>query len=267
VRGHGRAITGWLIVLRDVTEEIELAHLKDDMTHMLVHDLRSPLTVLGNSFFLLEEAFAKGDSELFSKLMAMAQRSSERMLTLVSDLLGISELESHQVELALERVDARSLLHEAITQLSPLAASAQITLDISAAKDLPPLYVDPELIRRVLNNLLDNAIKFTPDGGCVRVWAQRDGETAADELLIGVSDEGPGIPEGEQHRLFDKFRRVGSVRGRRAGSGLGLPFCKLAVEAHGGRIWVKSPSSERVSASAGSTFLMTLPIARTDSPA
>jgi signal transduction histidine kinase len=127
--------------------------------------------------------------------------------------------------------------------------------------------VDPGLISRVLNNLLDNAIKFTPEGGRVRVWARRDGETAAGELLIGVSDEGPGIPEDEQHRLFEKFRRIRSVRGRRSGSGLGLPFCKLAVEAHGGRIWVQNLSSESASAREGSTLLMTLPVAGADSPA
>jgi signal transduction histidine kinase len=267
VRGPEEAIIGWLVVIRDVTEEIELARLKDDMTHMLVHDLRSPLTVLDNSFFFIEDAFAERDSKLFSEFVAMAQRSNERMLTLVNDLLAVSELESDQLELALEVVDARSLLQETITQLAPLAASAQITLEISAAKDLPPLYVDPGLIRRVLNNLLDNAMKFTPDGGCVRVWARRDEETAADELFIGVSDEGPGIPAEEQHKLFEKFRRVRSVKGRRSGSGLGLPFCKLAVEAHGGRIWVESSASESGSAEAGSTFVMTLPTVCPDAPA
>jgi signal transduction histidine kinase len=267
VRGPGEAITGWLLVLRDATEEIELARLKDDMTHMLVHDLRSPLTVLGNSFFFLEEAFTKRDSELFGELMSMARRSGERMTTLVSDLLGIGELESDRIELALELVDTRSLLEEAVLELSPLAASAHITLDILAAPDLPPLYVEPGLIRRVLSNLLDNAIKFTPEGGCVQVWARRQGELAADQLLIGVSDEGPGIPEGEQHKLFEKFRRVRSVRGRRSGSGLGLPFCKLVVEAHGGRIWVESPSGDGASATEGSTFLITLPIAHDGSPA
>jgi signal transduction histidine kinase len=266
VRGQGEVITGWLVVLRDVTEEIELAELKDDMTHMLVHDLRSPLTVLGNSLVLMEDAFAEHDSELFSESVTIAQRSSERMLTLVNGLLAVSELESNQVEPALEVVDTRSLLQEAITQLSPLVASAQITVKVSAAEDLPPLHVDPGLIRRVLNNLLDNAIKFTPDGGCVRVWARPYGEGAADEVLIGISDDGPGIPAEEQHKLFQKFRRVSSARGRRSGSGLGLSFCKLAVEAHGGRIWVQSPTNRSGVATTGSTFVMTLPTACPDLP-
>ncbi len=266
VRSPEGTITGWLLVLRDVTEEIELGRLKDDMTYMLVHDLRSPLTVLGNSFTLMEDAFAARDSELFGTFVEMAQRSSDRMLDLVNGLLDVSELESDELELNCETVDVRGLLQEVVTQLSPLAAPAEITLEVSVTEGLPPLHVDVGLIRRVLNNLVDNAIKFTPDESRVRVWAQLDpeggqleGELGHTSVLIGVSDEGPGIPEDEQHKLFEKFHHVSSVKGRRSGSGLGLPFCKLAVEAHGGKIWVESPSSEISSAEAGSTFLLTLP--------
>ncbi len=267
VRGRDENITGWLLVLRDVTEEIELGRLKDDMTYMLVHDLRSPLTVLGNSFTLMEEAFRDQDEELFKTFTGMAQRSSDRMLSLVNGLLDVSELQSDELELRCEAVDARALLEETVTQLSPLAAPAEITIEVCVPADLPPLHVDIGLIRRVLNNLVDNAIKFTPDGRRVRVWARRASERESRQLLLGVSDEGPGIPEEEQHKLFEKFHRVSSVKGRRSGSGLGLPFCKLAVEAHGGRIWVESPSSEIASAGAGSTFLMTLPLVPTDTSA
>jgi len=264
VRGKDDVVTGWLLVLRDVTEEIELGRLKDDMTYMLVHDLRSPLTVLGNSFTLMEDAFRDQDEELFKTFTGMAQRSSDRMLGLVNGLLDVSELESDEIELSCEAVDVRALLEETVTQLSPLAASADITIEVWAPADLPPLHVDLGLIRRVLNNLIDNAIKFTPDGRRVRVWARRASERESRQLLLGVSDEGPGIPEEEQHKLFEKFHRVSSVKGRRSGSGLGLPFCKLAVEAHGGRIWVESPSSEMASSEAGSTFLMQLPFVPAD---
>ena len=260
VRSRDETITGWLLVLRDVTEEIELGRLKDDMTHMLVHDLRSPLTVLDNSFVLMEDAFTESDFELFSTLAHMAQRSSDRMLGLVNDLLDVSELESDALELSYETIEPRALLHEAVEQVSPLAASAEIAIEVFAATDLPPLHVDAGLIRRVLNNLMDNAIKFAPDGSRIRVWTRCDLESGPHYLLVGVSDEGPGIPQEEQEKLFEKFHRVSSVRGRRSGSGLGLSFCKLAVEAHGGRIWVESPSSEVGSPHSGSTFLMTLPV-------
>jgi signal transduction histidine kinase len=249
-------------VLRDVTEEIVLERLKDDMTHMLVHDLRSPLTVLDNSLLLMEEAFAEHNAELFTTLAELAQRGSDRLLAIVNDLLDVSELESGELELTSEAVDARTLLEETVAQISPLAASVDITFEMSVAADLPLLQVDLGVIRRVLDNLVDNAIKFAPDGSCVRLWARRDSERSPHYLLLGVSDEGPGIPPEEQHKLFDKFHRVASVQGRRAGTGLGLPFCKLAVEAHGGRIWVESPSEEVGPPEGGSTFLMTLPVAK-----
>lgn len=270
VRGEEGSITGWLLALRDVTEEIELARLKDDMTHMLVHDLRSPLTVLDNSLTLMEEAFAERDREFFNLVAGMAQRSGERMLTLVNELLGISELESDQLELVRQAVDVSSLLRESVAQFSSLAASAEVALETSIAPDLPALYVDPGLIARVLSNLLDNAIKFTPSGGRVQLWARADGQTGPDYLLIGVKDEGPGIPRDEQDKLFEKFYKVPSVSvdGRRSGSGLGLAFCKLAVEAHGGEIWVESPPGEGETGDAGpgSTFVMTLPSVSTRTP-
>jgi len=254
VRDREGEITGWLLVFRDMTEEIELARLKDDMTHMLIHDLRSPLTVLKGSLHFMEAAFASQEAEKFNDLLKMARQSSERILRMVNELLDISKLESGQLPLHPEVVEVKALLEETVARLAPLANSAQITLEISAAPDLPPLYVDPNLIGRTLSNLVDNAIKFTPDGGYVRLWARPDPESASFRLLVGVTDTGPGIPAEAQPRLFEKFQQVASIAGRRPGTGLGLPFCKLAVEAHGGRIWVESDVGK------GSTFIMTLPI-------
>ena len=96
------------------------------------------------------------------------------------------------------------------------------------------MYIDPEIMDRVLHNLVDNALKFTPDGGKVQLWARLDSEHDPATMLVGVSDTGPGIPQEAQARLFRKFQQVVSNMGRRVGTGLGLPFCKLAVEAHGG---------------------------------
>jgi NtrC-family two-component system sensor histidine kinase KinB len=254
VRDQEGGITGWLFVFRDITEEIELARLKDEFTHMLVHDLRSPLTVLNASLDLMEGAVAKLDTQNFDELMEMARRSSDRMLNMVNELLDISKLESGQLVLHPEAVSVESLLNEVLARLAPLATSAQITLEITIAPDLPQLYVDPQVIGRVTNNLLDNAIKFTPDGGQIRLWARLDPEQAPGSMLVGVTDTGPGVPPEEQPRLFEKFQQVSSVQGRSTGTGLGLPFCKLAVEAHDGKIWVESAVGK------GSTFVMTLPV-------
>jgi len=247
-------ISGWLLVFRDITEEVKLARLREDMMHMLVHDLRSPLTVVTGSLDMIESSLADQDTEDAEFLLMMARRGSDRMLRLVNDLLDISKLESGQLILHPESIDAESMLNETAIRTTPLATEARITVEIAAAPGLPPLYVDVGFIGRVLNNLVDNAIKFTPDEGVVRLWARLDPEHTPPAMLVGVSDTGPGIPPEEQNRLFEKFQQISSVKGRRAGTGLGLPFCKLAVEAHGGRIWVESEVGR------GSTFVMRLPV-------
>jgi len=112
--------------------------------------------------------------------------------------------------------------------------------------------VDPELIGRVLDNLLDNAIKYSPDGAVVRLWVRPS--TLRGLMVFGVRDEGPGIALEEQDRLFQKFQRVRGQRARRGGTGLGLAFCKLVVEAHQGKIWLDSGPG------AGSTFAFSLPV-------
>jgi signal transduction histidine kinase len=173
---------------------------------------------------------------------------------MVNELLDIGKLESGQLVLHLESIRAESLLKDITNRLGSLAKSSNITLEISIASDLPQLYVDTEFIGRVLHNLVDNAIKFTPDDGRVTLWTKPDPGNA-NTLLLGVTDTGPGIPPEERPRVFEKFQQT-SVTGRRAGTGLGLPFCKLAVEAHGGQIWVESEVGK------GSSFIMRLPVAQ-----
>lgn len=254
VRDREGATVGWLFILRDMTEEMELARLREDLTHMLVHDLRSPLTVLNGSLEMMETVLASGEDDTIESLLQMAQRGTDRLLHMVNELLDISKLESGQLILRPENVRAESLLKDVAARLAPLAESSNITLEISVAPDLPQLYVDIEFIGRVLHNLLDNAIKFTPDDGLIRLWARLDPDRDPAAILIGVKDTGPGIPPEELPKLFEKFQQVRSVIGRRAGTGLGLPFCKLAVEAHGGKIWVESEVGK------GSTFIMRLPV-------
>ncbi|MGD1993375.1 MAG: ATP-binding protein, partial [Anaerolineae bacterium] len=251
VRDREGATTGWLFVFRDISEEIELAQLREDMTHMLIHDLRSPLTVLRGSLDMMELAIEEKKLDEVQLLEQMARRGSNRMLRMVNELLDISRLESGEIPIHPEPVKPESLLRETIARLSPLARKANVALDLRTAQGLPDLHVDVKFIERVLHNLVDNAIKFTPDHGAVQLWAQVDPEGDG-TLLLGVADSGPGIPPKEQSRLFEKFQRT-SVTGRRAGTGLGLPFCKLAVEAHGGQIWIESEAGQ------GSTFIMRLP--------
>jgi len=254
-------ISGWLLVFREVTEEVELERLRDEMTHMLVHDLRSPLTIVRGSLEMIEETAAEGDVESVDRLVELARRSSGDVLRMVNQLLDISKLESGQLVIKSESVQVERLIENTASQYAGLAAQARITLARAVEPGLPPLHADPELIVRVLSNLVDNALKFTPDDGHVLLWAKEESTVEGRAVAIGVSDDGPGVPESAKARLFRKFEQVVSTEGRRRGTGLGLPFCKLAVEAHGGEIWVESPATAARSSGggAGSTFAFRLP--------
>ncbi|MGD2205752.1 MAG: ATP-binding protein [Anaerolineae bacterium] len=260
VRDQEGKISGWLLVFRDLTEERELTRLRQDMTSMLIHDLRSPLSVLVSGLELIKLDLAEGRMDSLADALALAEQSSKYVLRLVNDLLDISRLESGQVSVAAEAVEVRPLLEKVAARLRPLAASTDIALEVSTEPSLPPLHVDRRLMDRVLHNLVDNAIKFTPDGGRVRLWGRSDPELAPEVIQVGVTDTGRGIPSEVQSRLFEKFQAVSLAPGHRKGIGLGLPFCQLAVEAHGGEIWVESDGVP----GKGSTFVMRLPVAEED---
>jgi signal transduction histidine kinase len=255
VRNRQGETTAWLLAFRDVSEEHELAALREELVDMLVHDLRSPLTVMTSSLELMKAELESGKQDSLAEFLQLAEGSGKRLLRLVNDLLDISRLESGSVSIHPRAVEIVYLMDSVVTRLSPLSTQARIEVGISCQPDLPPIFVDLEMMDRVLHNLLDNAIKFTPDGGHVELWARSDPERRDDFILAGVTDTGPGIPAEAQSRLFKKFQQVVSVVGRRLGTGLGLPYCKLAVEAHGGEIWVESEAGQ------GSTFVMRLPVA------
>ena len=253
VRDDTGAVAGWLLTLRDVTEEVKLGRLRDQLGRMLVHDLRSPLAVIKGSLDMMDLVRRDDDPEDLSKLLSLTQRTTDQMLQMVNDLLDISRLEAGQQALHREPAVVEDLLRSVVAAFDPLLEAARISLELQIQPDLPLVLVELHLMRRVLSNLVDNAIKFTPDGGQVRVWARLDGERAPGAVLLGVTDSGPGIAPQDQERLFVMYQRSGST-GRRPGSGVGLAFCKLAVEAHGGRIWIESEPGR------GSTFLLTASI-------
>lgn len=254
VRDQDGAPMGWLLVFHDITEQHNLARLREDMTHMLVHDLRSPMAVLRSSLELIQLDVEDGNYAGLPNILAMAHEGSERMLNMISQLLEINKLEEGKMPVRPELLETAEVVYEAAARIAPLAVAAHIDIETEITPNLPPLYADHELLLRVLHNLLDNAIKFSPDHSTIHLWAKRDGQTPP-QLLLGVKDHGQGIPATAQEKLFKKFQQVVSKKGRRAGSGLGLPFCKLVIEAHGGQIWMESAPA------AGSTFLIRLPLA------
>jgi signal transduction histidine kinase len=173
------------------------------------------------------------------------------MLELVNSILDVSRLESGRMPLNRAKVEMDHLIAEMLRAQSPLAVSKGLSLESDAPPTLPPAWVDAELIGRVLQNLVGNAIKFTPSGGVIRLGVKSDASSGHAMLLVSVCDNGPGIPDEIKGRLFQRFV---SGRQQEHGSGLGLAFCKVAVEAHGGRIWVESAPGQ------GTTFTFSLPI-------
>jgi signal transduction histidine kinase len=233
----------------------ELERLRDDLTHMIIHDLRTPLTSVMAGMQTLEVV---GDlNEEQREVMGLALGGGETLLGMINDLLDVEKLESGSVELDHAVLCAAELVASAVGQVASLAESKPLTLVRRIAADLPPLRGDEDKLRRTLVNLLGNAIKFTPAGGTVTVGV-RIGERGQ-SLEFSVSDTGEGIPAEAFGRIFEKFGQVETRQaGRARSTGLGLAFCKMAVEAHGGRIWVESVPGR------GSIFWFTIPV--TDAP-
>jgi len=260
---------GELLILRDITQERDLEQLREDYTSMLVHDLRAPLTSIMNGVMMLQRGIVGPVTEQQQELLKIAYQGSQTMLHLINTLLDISKMEQGRMDLDLKPLPIFSVIDQAIERLQHLASSRSVTIEQRLAPYLPPVEIDGEKIVRVLQNLLDNAIKFSPAQGVVTIGAFLAGGAHAppddvpvhvtfndsrDYLVVWVQDRGPGIPPAYFQRIFEKF---GQVRGRKVrGTGLGLTFCRLAVEAHGGRIWVESEEG------AGSVFAFALPVNR-----
>ncbi len=242
---------GRLLVLRDVTEERLLERMRDDLVHAMVHDLRNPLTAIYGALSFLSDDLGGVLTQTQKQLWDIALENTQGMLQLIKAILEISRLENHQMPLDHALIAMDNLVTGVLDSQIPLAADKEIDLKSNIPSSLPPAWADERLIERVLQNLIGNAIKFTPPGGEVCVTITQE-EAEQPRLLVTVCDNGPGIPPELEERLFQKFV-TGEHKGR--GSGLGLAFCKMVIEAHGERIWIKDTSEN------GTTFAFTLGVA------
>ncbi len=242
---------GRLLSLHDITDERLLEQTRNDLTHMMVHDLRNPLNNIYGAQKLLVDLGSLNDEQI--QVLEVAMASTQRMVDLVKEILDISRLESGHMPLEREPISIDNIIQQTLESQRPQATSKDIRLTSEIPPDLSPVSADRSLIERVLQNLVGNALKFTPLGGTVLITAGQDVE-AQNQLFIRVQDTGPGIPKDVQDRIFQKFT-TGNQTG--SGSGLGLAFSKMVVEAHNGRIWAKSWPDQ------GATFTFTLPTATT----
>lgn len=227
---------------------LELEKLRDDLIQMIVHDLRTPLTsIIGGLQTVVDTDY---DPEITQEFVPMAISGANTLLEMVNTLLDINKMEEGQMTLDLTEVQFSDVADMALEQVAGLAMEHQDRLQTALAADCPPVRADAEKLRRVLINLIGNAVKFTPDGGTITVGSKCDGSG----LTFWVQDTGPGIPSEYRERIFEKFGQIdGEGRRRKNSTGLGLTFCKLVAEAHGGRIWVESEEGR------GSTFLVFIP--------
>ena len=248
-------VTGWMIVLRNVTEEIQVTQAKDLITETLVHDLRSPASAVLGALDVLKDSLTEDETknEIVDQAIQVARRGAQRMLGMTESLLEISRLQSGKIETNLLNFSLRPMASSVLNDFKTEALEYGIILHNEIPDELPAVRADLAKTTRVLTNLVDNALKFTPAGGQITLNAAllTDGF-----ITVQVSDTGPGVPEGYREKIFERFSQIPGLVGRRRGSGLGLTFCSLAVEAQGGKIWVESRPG------GGSVFMYTIPIAR-----
>ena len=237
-------------ILRDISERKELDSLRDDMTSMIYHDLRSPLGNIVSSLEMMSGLIPA--DETLTTMFNIARNSTARIQRLVNSLLDINRLEAGHQIVDQNSVDPVALVREAIRDVEPGVNGRQQTLINKATNVLPLIWVDVDMVHRVFINLLENAIKFTSVEGRIEIGAQT---TDGVFVKFWVRDNGPGISTTDQERIFDKFTRLRG-RDRPGGLGVGLAFCRLAVLGHGGEIWLESEVGK------GTTFWLTLPVAQ-----
>lgn len=244
--GYDGTLYQW--VGHDITERVRLEDARQRLVHMIVHDLRVPLGNVLNSLDLVLTAWRERDVTIpVEQVLGIGLRSANRMERLVSDILDSARLQAGDRALSIAEIDVAEMVAEVVDTLAASVSRHRHTLTIHVQPDLPAMTGDPDLLRRVLINLLNNAIKYTPNEGDLSV----DVRMVEEGFRFSVVDNGPGISPEEQEHIFDLFFQ-GHLR-RSKGVGIGLAFCKLAVEAHEGRIWLESEVGK------GSSFYFSIP--------
>jgi two-component system phosphate regulon sensor histidine kinase PhoR len=250
---------GAVVVLRDMTRQKELEESKTNFISMLSHELRTPLTAIRGFVDLI---LTGGIGELTKEqreYLVIVFDQSEHLQNLINALLEFAEIEAAETALDLDLMSPETLTHNVLGQIEPLAKHRTVSLDVRVSPSLAPLYFDEYRLERVMLNLLDNAVKFSPKHGTVTLTI-RDRDS---DILVCVTDSGSGVPRAERERIFDRFYQVDSSTTRaHGGTGMGLALCKYIVEMHQGQIWVEQPDEVEGGESSngpGSRFCFTIP--------
>ena len=237
---------GSAITLQDISHLKELERIKTDFVHTVSHDLRSPLTSVLGYTELVARTGPLNDHQ--REFLGRVQGSVQQITGLINDLLDIGRMEAG-FDTRRETVHLESVLASTLEALNGQIRSAKMQVNVESADSLPPVKANPIRTRQLLDNLINNALKYTPPGGKIQIGLRAE----EDQVIFQISDNGPGIFPADQSRIFEKFYRGANVPDGVVGSGLGLAIVKSIVDSHGGRIWVESAVGK------GTTFFVVLP--------
>ena len=235
----------------------EIDEMKADLISQISHELRTPLAVIREAISLHADCISTGPIEKQRKLVGIMEEECERLINCVNKILDLSRMDAGMADYHMEKCSLTHLIKISISKIKPIAERKEIFLEVDLDTGMPHASIDAEKISQVFDNLLDNALKFTPAGGRVSVAASVKNEKISEHssgkemrfIEVSVSDSGCGIPEENVQGIFDKYKKLD-----KKGTGLGLYIAKQIVKAHGGDIWVKSEVKK------GSTFFFTVPV-------
>ena len=227
----------FLIVTYSLASLKQARQRQEELMSFVVHDLRSPLGNIITGLSLLQQIINTEEQDV-NNLVDMGISSGRRMLIQINSLLDLARLENGKLPVAIDVVQMSAVVEQALAQVSLLSVRKKVALVVEGAVMETAVLADQNLLERVLINLLGNAIQFSPEGGRVTIAVAPE----AERLIVQVSDQGPGIPLQWEKQVFRKFEQMTARKaGAATGSGLGLAFCKLAIEAQNGRIWLETP--------------------------
>ena len=230
---------GSVITMQDISYLKQFNQMKNEFVHTISHDLRSPLTSVIGYTELIRRVGSLNEQQI--EFIDRIRSSIKNITTLVDELLDLSRLEAG-IDTRRETVHLEDILKLALETLEGQFRLNDQTLQLDVGKDLPELHANPIRLRQLLDNLLGNAAKYSPSGSTIRVSIQDEDSW----IILSVADEGPGIPQSEQGRIFEKFYRASNVPDQTKGTGLGLAIVKSIVDSHQGRIWVESVDGQGV---------------------
>lgn len=228
-----------------------LDQMKSDFFSSVSHELRTPLASIKEGISLLQKNMGVEISPQQRKILTILSEESRRLIDLTNSVLDLSKMEAGMMTYNFQPTHLPPLIHQAVTELTPLLESKQIHLKMEVENSLPLLKIDRERMLQVLRNLIGNAIKFTPQGGTIALSSRRiDGF-----IQVSVADTGPGIPEDKLETIFEKFHQGNLLKGTLIkGTGLGLSLVRHIIHAHGGRVWAENRPGQ------GSLFVFALPV-------